>query len=77
LKSIQAGKPTQNAYIESFNGKFRDERLNEHWFTSLAHVRVVIAAWRQDDIEVNDQPPAEFAARYRTTAVALAVQEQT
>ncbi|KGS05994.1 transposase family protein [Burkholderia sp. ABCPW 111] len=36
LKLIQAGKPTQNAYIESFNGKFRDECLNEHWFTTLA-----------------------------------------
>ncbi|WP_412142225.1 integrase core domain-containing protein [Burkholderia mallei] len=45
---IQAGKPTQNAYIESFNGKFRDECLNEHWFTTLAHARAVIAAWRQD-----------------------------
>lgn len=47
LKLIQAGKPTQNAYIESFNGKFRDECLNEHWFTTLAHARAVIAAWRQ------------------------------
>ena len=36
LKLIQPGKPTQNAYIESFNGKFRDECLNEHWFHSLA-----------------------------------------
>ena len=48
LKLIQPGKPTQNAYIESFNGKFRDERLNEHWFTSLANARAVIAAWRLD-----------------------------
>lgn len=32
LKLIQTGKPTQNAFIESFNGKFRDECLNEHWF---------------------------------------------
>jgi len=45
---IQAGKPTQNAYIESFNGKSRDECLNEHWFTTLAHTRVRIAAWRQE-----------------------------
>ncbi|WP_197362535.1 IS3 family transposase, partial [Ralstonia pseudosolanacearum] len=83
LKLIQAGKPTQNAYIESFNGKFRDECLNEHWFTSLAHARAVIAAWRQDYNEarphsaLNYQPPAEFAARYRATAVAPAAQEQT
>jgi putative transposase len=36
IKLIQAGKPTQNAYVESFNGKFRDECLNEHYFTTLA-----------------------------------------
>jgi putative transposase len=48
LKLIQAGKPTQNAYIESFNGEFRDECLNDHWFTTLARARAVIAAWRQD-----------------------------
>ncbi|TSE28412.1 Integrase core domain protein [Tepidimonas charontis] len=43
---IQPGKPTQNAYIESFNGKFRDECLNENWFESLAQAREVIAIWR-------------------------------
>jgi putative transposase len=48
LKLIQVGKPTQKAYIESFNGKFRDECLNEHWFTSLAQAHAVIAAWRND-----------------------------
>lgn len=42
LKLIQPGKPMQNGYVESFNGKFRDERLNEHWFTSLAEARVRI-----------------------------------
>lgn len=39
---IELGKPTQNAYIESFKGRFRDERLDEHWFTSLAHAQVVV-----------------------------------
>jgi len=39
LKLIAAGKPTQNAYIESFNGKFRDECLNDHHFMNLAHAR--------------------------------------
>ncbi len=39
LKLTQPGKPTQNAFIESFNGKFRDECLNEHWFCSLAEAR--------------------------------------
>ncbi len=42
----QPGKPTQNAYIESFNGKFRDECLNEHWFESLSQARTEIARWR-------------------------------
>jgi putative transposase len=44
LKLIGAGKPNQNAYVESFNGKFQDECLNEHWFMSLAHARSVIGA---------------------------------
>jgi len=48
------GKPNQNAYVESFNGRFRDECLNEHWFMSLAHARAVIEEWRQ---EYNDERP--------------------
>ena len=48
LKLIQAGKPTQNAYVESFNGKFRDECLNEQWFHSLTHARAIISLWRRD-----------------------------
>ena len=54
LRLIEPGKPTQNAYIESFNGRFRDECLNEHWFTSVAHAAVVIEAWRR---EYNDERP--------------------
>lgn len=42
IRFIRAGKPTQNAFIESFNGKFRDECLNEHLFRSLAHTREII-----------------------------------
>lgn len=38
----------RNGYIESFNGKFRDECLNEHWFTSLPQARDVIGEWRRD-----------------------------
>src|SRR5881227_545058 len=45
LSFIRPGKPNENAYIESFNGKFRDECLNEHWFINLAHARSVIEAW--------------------------------
>lgn len=67
LKFIQPGKPTQNAFIESFNGKFRSECLNQHWFENLEHARELIEAWR---IEYNtDRPnkplgkktPEEFA----------------
>ena len=46
LHFIDPGKPTQNAYIESFNGKFRDECLNQHWFSSMREARSVIAQWR-------------------------------
>lgn len=48
LYFIQPGKPVQNAFAESFNGKFRDECLNQSWFTSLEHARREIEAWRQD-----------------------------
>ncbi len=44
---IQPGKPMQNGYIESFNGKFRDECLNENWFISLNDARQIIEQWRQ------------------------------
>jgi putative transposase len=70
---IQPGKPTQNAYIEGFNGKFRDECLNENWFTSIDHARAVIATWRRDYNEVrphstiDDLTPAEFARMLRDT----------
>ena len=45
---IAPGKPTQNAFVESFNGRLRDECLNETLFTSMAQARAVLAAWRQD-----------------------------
>lgn len=54
LRFIQPGKPRQNAYVESFNGKFRDECLNEHWFLSMRHARAVIEDWRQ---EYNSERP--------------------
>lgn len=73
LRLIEPGKPTQNAYVESFNGRFRDECLNEHWFTSLVHAKAVIAAWRRDYNEerphgsLNKMTPAEFVAQIRET----------
>jgi len=54
LRLIAPGKPMQNAYVESFNGRFRDECLNEQWFTSVAHAEVVIEAWRR---EYNEERP--------------------
>jgi putative transposase len=69
-----AGKPTQNAYIESFNGKFRDECLNEQWFESLHQARQEVARWRRDYNEVRPHsaigriPPAQFAAAHRRLA---------
>lgn len=45
---IAPGKPTQNAFIESFNGRLRDELLNETLFRSLDHAREVLALWKDD-----------------------------
>ncbi len=64
---IRPGKPVENAYIESFNGKFRDECLNEHWFISLADAKAAIEAWRVDYNTVRphsslaDRTPDQFA----------------
>ena len=69
LRLIEPGKPNQNAYVESFNGRLRDECLNEHWFTSLAHARSVIEAWRREYNEERPKrvlgglTPAEYALR--------------
>ncbi len=54
LRLIEPGKPNQNAYIESFNGRLRDECLNEHWFLNLDHARELIEAWRR---EYNEERP--------------------
>lgn len=54
LRLIEPGKPNQNAYIESFNGRLRDECLNEHCFITLDHAKVLIEAWRR---EYNEERP--------------------
>lgn len=72
LRLIEAGKPTQNACIERFNGNFRDECLNEHWYKTLAEAREIISPWRRDYNQVrlhstlDCQTPAEFAAAWRS-----------
>lgn len=52
LDFSRPGKPTNNAFIESFNGKFRAECLNAHWFLSLDDARMKMEEWRRDDNEV-------------------------
>jgi putative transposase len=71
---IEPGRPMQNGYIESFNGKFRDEHLNEQWFETLHQARTATAIWRQDYNEVRPHgsigriPPARFAELHRQRA---------
>ncbi len=68
---IQPGRSMQNGYIESFDGKFRDECLNEQWFQSLPQARDCIAEWRNDYNEVRPHsslariPPSQFAQQQR------------
>lgn len=66
---IQLGKPTQNAFVESLNGKFRNECLKQHWFRSLAEARYEIDKWREHYNHVrphsslNYLTPIEYAKR--------------
>lgn len=75
LEFIQPGKPIQNAFIESFNGRLRDECLNSHWFPAIADARVEIAAFRLDYNEVRPhgslgrRTPSEYAAALGARAV--------
>lgn len=72
---IQPGKPQQNAFVESFNGRLRDECLNETAFSSLAEARAVLAAWRDDYNRVRphsalaNQTPEEFHNHHLALAV--------
>jgi putative transposase len=67
LAFIRPGKPVENAFVESFNGRLRDECLNEHWVTSLADARQIIEDWRRDYNQTRPHSslggltPAEFA----------------
>ncbi|MBA4750670.1 MAG: transposase [Sphingopyxis sp.] len=63
-----AGKPTDNAYIETFNGPLRDECLNLHWFASISEARWLIETWRVDynvnhpHMALGNLAPAEYLA---------------
>jgi len=48
IRFIDPGKPVQNAFIESFNGRFRDECLNQYWFSSLKEAKTIISAWSNE-----------------------------
>ena len=76
---IQPGKPFQNAFIESFNGTFRDECLNLHWFLSLEDAKQEIETWRVDynqerpHSSLGRLTPAEFAGLHQQSEGNLAV----
>ena len=77
LRLIEPGKPNQNAYVESFNGRLRDECLNEHWFTSLDHAKRVIETWRREYNEERPKrslgglTPAQYAKQLAIKAVTM------
>ena len=77
LRTIEPGKPNQNAYVESFNGRLRDECLNEHWFTSITHARTVIEAWRREYNEerpkrvLGGRTPTEYAKHLAEKAITM------
>ena len=61
------GKPTDNAFVESFNGTFRAECLDAHWFTSLTEAQLIVETWRREYNEsrphraLGESTPTEFA----------------
>jgi len=72
------GKPTDNAFVESFNGTFRAECLNAHWFGTLAEAKQLIEVWRQEYNEsrphrsLGERTPREFASEYAASRVLTA-----
>jgi putative transposase len=69
LEFSRPGKPTDNAFAESFNGRFRDECLNQHWFASLEEARQIVEAWR---IEYNTERPHRALGQQTPAAWAAA-----
>lgn len=71
LDFSRPGKPTDNAFIESFNGRLRQECLNQNWFTSLADTKQIIEAWREDynqlrpHSSLDHRTPSEFVVRWQ------------
>ncbi len=79
LNFIRPGKPIENAFVESFNGRFRDECLNTNWFMNLKHAREVIEDWRKDynairpHSALGGMAPQEFAALAGDTKMPVAL----
>lgn len=73
LEFIQPGKPIQNAVMESYNGRMRDELLNLHWWRDLAEAREAVNIYREDfngvrpHSALDNRTPNEFARRYAAT----------
>ena len=73
INYIEPGKPTQNAFVESFNGKFRDECLNLNWFKDLKEARRIIEAWKDDynhhrpHSALNQMTPMEYKKQFILT----------
>ncbi len=76
LEFSRPGKPTDNAFIESFNGRLRQECLNQNWFTSLAEAKQIVEVWRQDYNQsrphsaLKHQAPNEFLVHWQQTGIA-------
>lgn len=76
LDYIRPGKPTDNAYIESFNGRLRQECLDQHWFSSLEEAKIKIETWRIDYNEqrphssLGDQTPQAYAENWQQSQTA-------
>jgi putative transposase len=87
LRFIDPGKPIQNGFVESFNGRLRDECLDRSWFTSLADARTIVEHWRRDDngsrphSALGDRTPDEvragFSATTTTTTTTTTIPETT
>jgi putative transposase len=77
LNFIRPGKPVDNAYMESFNGKFRDECLNLHWFMSVGYARAIAEDYRVDynnerpHSSLGDLTPAEFTRLEEIKAIGI------
>lgn len=76
LDYSRPGKPTDNAYIESFNGRLRQECLDQHWFSSLEDAKIKIETWRIDYNEqrphssLGDQTPRAYAKNWQLSQTA-------